>query len=350
MAKRTLDLHKIEVEKHLRRATSGTDGPVGIQWFADVRFAEPHWYRDRERVRWLVDTLAAASWFAEFDVFAPGHRAGVALRIDDVRDAAASGDEATAIFAHGGPRMTVDIPDADAALALDIIRGRLELRAWFGTRVVTQYKGALLGDVIDLLVAVRDQWPAALIAKATASPDPSDGLRYPRTRPMRLAGRPLSSVVDVLDRAAAGNGPGWPRETTAMIDAALPSPVAHTEHGSVVVMRWIEDPSDWRAFADACSRHEQWLLSVLPSQLAPGWNEQGDVEIVDDPKTLDVLDVASLPKRAHPGVTLVAGSREHALALVQRVKAAGFARVAYRDESGRLWDPDPPGSWLTGTT
>lgn len=71
-------------EQHLRRVTSATSAPAGIQWFVGVQFANREWYRDRTRVGSLLDALASTSWFREFDVFAPGIVRGTPVkRIDD---------------------------------------------------------------------------------------------------------------------------------------------------------------------------------------------------------------------------------------------------------------------------
>lgn len=352
MAGGSLRLHKIKVEQHLRRILSGTDGPTGIQWFVDIRFGEPNWSRDRTRVRALIDGLASTSWFREFDVFAPAHKPGTPFKgLDEVRDSVASEEPSVAIFAHGEPRMTVDIDEAEAALALDFTTQMLELRLWFGPRPVAQYKAAVLGDIIALLVALRDAWPDALVAKALAFPHPTSALRYRRTRPLRLAGRALDAVVDMIDRGVPSDGPPWASQAKAMADAPVPSGVARIERGRLVVNRWIDDPSDPRAMAEACSRHEQWLVGVVPTRLAPGWNEAGDLEIVDEPKLVEVTskDVATWGKPRSDGreVAVVAASRSDALALAEPARAVGFARVVYRDPSGKLWNPRPPGDWVT---
>ena len=350
MARRTPNLDQVMAESKLQQLTGGTDGPTGLQWFADIRIADKKWYRDRARIDAVIDGLSSRPWFAEFDVFAAGHVEGAPFgSVDEVREVIASGEAGTVIFAHGEPRMTLDIEDSEAALALDINEGRLVLRLWLGARPVAQYKLALLGDIIALLVALREAWPDTVIASASAFPHPTNGLRYRRTRPLRIANRALDAFVDVLDREVPEGGPPWAREATAMAAAPVPSGVDRIERGPLVIVRWLDDPSDPQAMADACSRHEQWLVPLVPTEIAAGWNERGDLEEFD----ANIVEVASddpatwgKPKVRGKQVSLVVPSRGDALAMLHHARAAGFADVLYRDPSGRVWNPHPPGEWV----
>lgn len=352
MARRPpVDLKKLAAEQHARRVTSGTNDPTGIQWFVDIRFAEANWSRDGRRTRALLDGLASTRWFGEFDVFAAGHEPGTPFKsLDEVHAAIAGAERGTVIFAHGEPRMTVDVHDSEAALALDFTTRMLEIRLWFGVRPVAQYKSAVLDDLIALLLALRDAWPDTIVAMAQAFPDPVDSVRYRRTRPQRIASRAMNAVVEVIDRDAPSDGPPWAREASAMADAPFPPDAERIERGRIVVLRWLDDPSDPQALADACSRHEQWLVGVVPARLAPGWNEDGDREVVDDPALVEVTSNATWAKPGSGGGgTLLASSRSDALAMAERARAAGFARVVYRDQGGKLWDPLPPGDWVTNS-
>lgn len=351
MARRPpLNLEKLAAEQHARRAASGTNDPTGIQWFVDIRFEEPGLSRDGGRIRQLLDGLASTRWFGEFDVFAAGHKRGVAFEnLDEVQAAIAGADRGTIIFAHGEPRMTLDVHEAEAALALDFTTSMLELRLWFGVRPVAQYKRAVLDDVIALLLALREAWADSMVAKGQAFPDPIDSVRYRRTRPQRIANRAMNAVVEVIDRDAPSDGPPWARDASAMAAAPPPPDAQRIERGRLVVLRWLDDPSDPLALAEACSRHEQWLVGVVQTRLAPGWNEDGDREVVDDAKLVEATSEAAWtkPGAAGRGATLVAGSRSDALALAEKARALGFARVVYRDPGGKLWDPLPPGHWVS---
>lgn len=337
-------------EQHLRRVTSATSAPAGIQWFVGIQFASREWYRDRTRMDSLLDALASTSWFREFDVFAPGIVPGTPFdRIDDVRDSVANGEELIAMFAHGDARMTEESEQAEAALALSILPRSLELRVWFSARPVAQYKGAVLGDLAALLVALRAEWTDCFISSAQAFPRPFDVVKYPRTRPLRITNRATNAVVDILDRDMPSEGAPWAHDTEAMLKAPVPSGVQREEHGRLVVIRWVDDPSDPRALAQACSRHEQWLVPLVTTRLAEGWNDAGDIRVFDVPYLIeagsDDVGTWGKPESSCP-TALVAGNREEALKLLDRARAAGFSRVVYRDPAGALWDPDPPGEWV----
>ena len=226
----------------------------------------------------------------------------------------------------------------------------MDLRLWFGANLVAKYRSAVLDDMTAAIIALRDAWPDCFFAQAFAYPSPAGALRYRRTRPLRFASRAKDAVVDVIDRDVPRDGPGWAREVPLIVDAPLPAGVRRDEHGRLVVIRWIEDPADPSALANACSRHEQWLFSLVPTRLADGWNEAGDLEVLDQPPLVEITsdDERTWGKRKLGGkaVALVAASRADALALLQRAHASGFTRVLYRDANGTLWDPDPPGDWI----
>lgn len=371
-----LDLAQVLADAQ-RQRLQPSPGPTGLQWFVDLRFAEPEWFQDRARVRALVDGLAAAAWFREFDVFARDHQPGAAIgSLDAVRDAIASGETGNAIFARGEPRMTVDIDQAEAALSIDVNVGRVELRLWLAAAAVTRLGAAALDDMIGFVLAWRATVPDVLVANALAFPRPTDGLPYRRTRPLRIANRALDAVVDVVDRTAPSAGPLWGPDSLAMAAAPVPATAERIERGDLVVVRWVRDPSDLVAMAEACSRHEQWLIPLVPTRIAPGWNAAGDLHVpirrpTPTPAPLSALDLptgdgfvdlddapdwaavraAARAKRLRSGtaiksVSAVATDRAQALAVAAAAREAGCARVLYRDAKGERWDPFPPGSWV----
>ncbi len=382
MAKRSqppFDLARLVADTHQQRLQQAANGPSGLQWFVDLRFGDPHWYRDRVRVGALVDGLASASWFRELSVIGRDHGVGVPFeRIDEVRDLIANGLVGNAIFAHGEPRMTVDINEAALALSLDRYVGRMELRVWFSAEMVARYGRLVLDELIVMILGWRTGWDDTLVATALAFPRPAGGLAYRRPRPPRIAGRTLEAVVDVLDRDVPPGGPPWAHDTRAMLDAAVPDGITRIERGPVVVVRWLDNPADPAAFAEACSRHEQWAVAVVKTSIIGGWNDAGDLGVgferapkpqplsrydaasglgyVDAPPTLDEETWSELTKLAGcrrlstgakvQAVALVLADRAQALQEADRARAVRFSRVLYRDQQGMLWDPFPGGDWV----
>jgi hypothetical protein len=341
-------LRRLLVEHHANRALSGTNDPSGIQWFVEITFDDAQWFCDRTHINTLIDALAAAPWFREFDVFAPEHRPGAPFRtVDDVRELVAAGGSDIAIFAHGDPLMSVNIAETETALALSFTPHRLELRLWFAATSVARYQSLVIGSVATLLFSLKRSWQGAIVSKGLATPDPVDGVRYRRTRPLRIASRALNAIVDVFDRDCAGDVELLPGNTVAIIDAPVPSDVQRHEDGRLVANVWLSDPTDPIAFADACSRHEQWAVPFVRWQLAPGWSELGDLEVIDDPPLVEISSVEALPARAKQRQVVVIGSRDDAVAMRDRTVKAGFARIAYRAADGKLWNPFPPGEWIT---
>lgn len=246
--------------------------------------------------------------------------------------------------------MTVDIDEAEAALSIDVNDGRLELRLWLAAPAVRRHGRRCLDDMIAIVLAWSELLPEVLVANARAFPRPTDGLRYPRTRPLRIANRALDAVVEIVDRRSPAEGPLWGPDSLAIAAAPTPAGVTRIERGPLVVLRWIEDPSDLSAMADACSRHEQWLLPLVASRIAPGWNADGDLSSEAElPNLVEApADAAALPALAatRRDAALVFPNRAAAIDGAPAARAAGFRSVLYRGADGNLWDPFPPGSWV----
>lgn len=373
----------IAAAQNQRASKIGTGGSPGLSWFIDIRFDEPHWYRTRTRPAALVDALAATSWFGELVVLGHDHNIGAPFEsVAAARAAIACGERGMFILAHGEPRMARDVEDAEIALAIDITAVSVELRIWFRARAVSQYRGALIGEIIDLLVALRKAWQDSVIANAYVFPFPQEALSYRRPRPWRTAARALDAVVDIVDRAAPTEGPPWARDAHIIAVATVPVGVERQEHGSLICLRWIGDPSDTGELAEVCARHAQWLIALIPTQIVLGWNELGDLQVpllsihpkpaplslFDGQRRIGYLaiDVATngkidedawrhgeevlRTKRLSSGakvmeVSLIVQDRSAAFRIAERARAAGFGKVLYRKNDSELWDPFPPGLW-----
>ncbi|HZJ63708.1 MAG TPA: hypothetical protein VFD36_09365 [Kofleriaceae bacterium] len=367
-----------------RRARSfGTGGPHGIMWFIDLRFEEPHWYRARARMASVVDAFAATSWFGELEVLGRDHAVGARFdSLDALRDAIACGEPGTFIVARGEPRLARDSDESETAMAFDVSPRSLEIRVWIRARPVAQYRSAVLGEIIALVLALRDAWSDVVVANAYAFPHPPDALAYRRPRPPRTSARSIDAVVDIVDRDAPPDGPPWARDARAIAAADVPDGVERIERGRLVALRWIDDPADPAAMAEACSRHAQWLVGVVPTEIPLGWNADGDLQVPvfgtdARPEPLTLFDAQRgagyLEVQVGPGgevdsetwkvaenvirrkiltsgkrvqsVSLVVGDRATATRINERARAHGFDAVLYRDKSGTLWDPFPPGFW-----
>src|SRR4029079_3791573 len=201
-----------------------------------------------------------------------------------------------------------------------------------------------------------------------------------RPRPPRTSARSIDAVVDIVDRDAPPGGPPWARDALAIAAAEVPDGVERIERGPLVALRWVDDPADPTAMAEACSRHAQWLVRVVPTEIPLGWNEDGDLQVPvfgsdPRPEPLSLFDAQRgagyLEVQVGPGgevdteawkaaetvirrklltsgkrvqsISLIVGDRASSLRINERARAYGFDSVLYRDKSGTLWDPFPPG-------
>lgn len=270
-----------------------------------------------------------------------------------------------------GSDLRVSISPSETGIAL-----RAEIRGGTLERLRLAAIDACAEMLADLAVRFRSQ--GGRMTEACAFPARrSPPFEYPRIRPPRVTRpfRQANAIVDVLDTCIPDSTkhPETRAATCALATAALPAGVTRRVRDGVVIQRWVEDPCDEAEAARAAAAHERWLYEHLPSTPAPGYNDAGDLRMPRHeepaPIGLDLLTyepgdpnvyyghvsvAASLQvpsSRELPNgkrltqLCALAASRDHALAVLEAARAAGFDRVVYRGEDGALWDPAPPGLW-----
>lgn len=369
-----------------------SDDGYGISWRAAFRCDdEPSWLAQQTDT--VVDELARTALWTELQVFgSSGSRGRPFKGVAAVKKALRDGQIIT--LARGDEGATVRRTSSPARATIETQAGALTLTAHVRGESLARLGALALTEYSEMLVELIRRWrPHARLAEAWAFPiDHPRSFTYPRLRPPRVTSpfRNLNAIVDVLDPTFTET----PRNranlvaTRAMAIAELPPGVVRSEHDAVVVQRWVEDPRDRAAVEAACTRHECWLTSLLPTKTAPGWTEDGDqllggysrpatppvalllhdnrddqdlyfahiaIEATEDgdvdPAAWETIaplaKVRSLPNGAAlDEVRLLAPSRAAALALRERARSAGFDRVVYQKQSRGVWDPDPPGPWV----
>jgi hypothetical protein len=222
----------------------------------------------------VVDAVAKTIWWPRLDVVGvssmPGRPRGT---IADVKDLVAK----TGHGCKGSTRITLAEGGANAALALeaaswfaiDVMPSYLQLGAETTGEALREMGSASLSDVIALSLQLNTEWKdLAHFQSGVAFPTGEFARKYPRVQPRRTADRPLHAIVDILDPTyEAYDGKDWHiPQTRAVAAAAAPTDMARSEHDGVVVMRWIEDPSDPEATMAAARRHELWMSGVIETR------------------------------------------------------------------------------------
>lgn len=246
-----------------------------INWLIWFRFADERWVDDRTMTDRVVDAVAQTAWWPRMSVVGvssmPGKRLGT---VKDAKDLVAKVGHGC----QGSTRITMAEGDAKAALGLDaaswfainVMPGYLQLGAEATGEALRELGAAALSDVIALAIELNRTWTdRAHFQSGVAFPTGEFARKYPPVLPRHTADRPLHAVVDILDPTVEPyDAKDWHvPQTRAVAAATPPSDVARSEYGGVVVMRWIDDPSDPEATMAAARRHETWMRGVIETRV-----------------------------------------------------------------------------------
>lgn len=336
------------------------------------------WRKDKTRVKALVDALVGSALLA-------GLTHG---RRDDMRFAAVSpSDVAKLIGARGEVLIELSDGDDDPAVSasLDLRSERFELRL--------MVRGAPLGErakhALDDLIGVVEGIVAALSSMAGLS----DGhvqadftnreLDFPRARPPRENLRyPERSLVTFIDRAFHASGAAFsrPGDWKALTTPPPRAPTKVSTAAGLTTVRFARTLDD-AELVRAASNHAQWIADRIDTDIAFGFNAEGDqleergpcqpmppLTLYDREHRVGYKAIVVLPdgtfepdgwneaKRIAERGRLVDGTevtavkiivplREHVAVVAEAARAAGFDAVLYGDGEGGFWNPDPPGNW-----
>jgi len=201
---------------------------------------------------------------------------------------------------------------------------------------------------------------------------------YTRPGPPRSAGNwPVGvflmivdpdAILDIEDDREAAT-----RDLERVTNASLPRGATREQVDDLTVLRFVHDLTDEPAVNRARAAQDQWITSIVASEIGAFWNAQGD-EIVllvaaapHPPLTLydsshrhgykamfeaddAALDEAAGWLRAKQlpdgtplaGMSIVLTTRDGALQAADRVRARGM-RLLYTDTKGRFWEPPRSG-------
>lgn len=248
---------------------------------------------------------------------------------------------------------------------------------------------ACAATLLDAMIAFAAELRASDLAGGVrfargCSIKPTDE-NYARPRPPRqLRGWDNGAIVAFADRewyVSAIGEPDAAEELGRILAAPLPRGATREEHGAMVVFRFVRDLTDPAAVVAARSAYQMWIEKLVPGDVAAGWNEAGDVQILiaaperhppltfydrtdqhgykaifatPDGVGLEELEQAASWIKAKrlpdgtpvSGISVIVPTRDAAIGLRERAGALGFSRLLYADNSGQLWNPFPPGKWI----
>src|SRR5262245_2309622 len=232
------------------------------------------WFRDRKRVGAIVDAILAS------DLAGAVSHAGVYGEEKAVRGAAAIRKAVVTGTKDGVTLM--DGPDQQTA--------RMNLWLSFATDwcklTATIYGPAFearRATLLDSIEAIGLAGAEALrglggLAEGWAAPSAPD-FAYPRVRPPVWSRRyQTTAILELIDMAfhRGEHDPARADVSVRLGTAEVPAPAPRSEHGDIVVVRWIDSLADPRAVAIAAGRHEQWLAGLIALERDDALSDEGD--------------------------------------------------------------------------
>jgi hypothetical protein len=347
--------------------------------FPLARPDEP-WWRDRGLLSTMVQPVAAAGLWLDFD---HGGRAGARLEpfasVDAPLDALSAGDACAYMFSR----------DASGRRDGSFFEITVELQA--ATPVLVVAKPDFedrRATLLDAMEAVMAAWHAALRGRAVLRPTGGAWI-FPPCEPAERPPREETEwgVAGVLDLLDPRFGDGASEEAiAAKADIAqalctpLPAGARRTERNGAFMFRWVGDLCDEDAVMRGVAARDRWLVETLQPPVAPDWNKAGDRQVLsgrgpahpplvaydqrdcigylaivatdEGPLDPELLADAACWMRAGqlPDGTplaelrLIAPVRAAAVALRQHSQPLGLPTVLYVTNDGNFWDPFPSGS------
>lgn len=241
--------------------------------YAELRVTPGGWWRDPAALQIVIGALATTERWPYFEVLGIDYQAGAPFGSPaDVARALADGGPGLYNLARGGPPQAMFAEETDAWMQIGVGTELLKVISYVGGDVLARLGPAAIDDLVDAIAEIR----AALGGRARllemhARPTALGKLSYPRPQPHRRAAIPLSAVVDVIELDPPTGGPdaGPARAARAIAGAEIPPGVSRVTLGKLLIVRWIDDPSDPVAVCKAAAAHESWLAPRVETTLEP---------------------------------------------------------------------------------
>lgn len=351
---------------------------VFLRFFATEGRKGGSWLKDKARTKQLAEALVGNALLA-------GLTHG---RVDDDDLEAITPDKAAKLLGTGREvlvELSDGADDPEVTAALDLRNDRSEVRLMVRGEPLAARASHALDDLIGAVQAV--------VAALAGAAGLSDGhlqadfngreFDFPRPRPPRENSRyPERSIVTFIDGGfhaseAAFSRPG---DLDALTSPAPAAPAKVSTAGGLTTVRFARTLDD-AELTRAASDHAQWIADRIDTDLAFGFNEEGDqleergptkpmppLTLYDREYEIGYKAVVVFPdgtyergawdeakKVAKAGklpdgtvvtaVKIVVPLREHCAVVADAARTAGFDAVVYGDSDGNFWNPDPPGNW-----
>jgi hypothetical protein len=235
--------------------------------YAELRVTPEGWWRDPATLQTVIGALATTERWRELEVLGVNYQPGAPLGSPaDVARAIAAGGPGLYNLARGGPRQAMFSDQTSAWMQIGVGREVLKVISRVGGDVLARLGPAAIDDLVDAVAEIRAALDGrAQVLEMHVRPTALGKLSYPRPLPHRRAAIPLSAVVDVVESDPPADRPdrGPARAARAIARAEVPPGGSRVTLGNLLIIRWVDDPSDPVAVCKAAAAHEAWLAPLI---------------------------------------------------------------------------------------
>lgn len=243
------------------KPSATADPSFSFHWRISYRTVDAGWHTQRPMTDAIIDALATTQVWDHLPRLGPGAdltkpRGTPAA----VKKAIATG-KSRFVFTSDAPDIDMWGDGATAYLELEYGRRALHVTCALKQPVIGELGAKALDDLYTFARAYHDRIDHRAFVtagKAWTTWDQNDPL------PKRNATWELRAFGDVLEPSRPADDERDGMWTDAQAIAKGKPPGATREvHGDLVMLRWIDDPSDPAAANRATNAHQKWLLSIL---------------------------------------------------------------------------------------
>lgn len=243
-------------------APASTDESLEYRWYLDFLFVEAGWSKRRDLTDPLVDALAGTATWELANLYGHDFEDATARgTLTAVKKQLASG-KARHRFVHHAASPARYVDDTDAFIELEVTPRYLSIMCMVRREPLARLRSRALDDFFALARGLHQAWAGnAHVTKGAAW---TTSKRNDPPGP-RSGSWEMRAIADALEPARPPTREGDPLllAAQAIAAAAVPEAATREDFRGLVLLRWVDDPSDGPAANAAATQHERWLVDVI---------------------------------------------------------------------------------------
>ena len=245
--------------KNVKTATKQVSLPSAVRSYSTLYFDKSGWSKQKKLVEAFVDALSTTALWEHLPSLSVGGAAGKPRgSVSAVKTAFMSGRNEYSLLRGGD---TATSKSTTAYVTIEYGAAGVQITTGVQGTDVEMLGQIALDDFFTMLCAVHDRLKAhAHVVRATAWTDWNENTPEPELR----CKWPLRAIADVAepDRPKTDGDKFWEAGHT-IANAKPPARVTRTTHGGLVMLRWVDDPTDAAAADAVAVKHEAWVKTLL---------------------------------------------------------------------------------------